>query len=114
MSRVNIKKGNKGFIIRFALKDENYSDAAGYTSTVTIWSVDDDDFSITKIVDGGSCSAAYDGDAYGGTGATYVDYTVTSSAVSSAGDYYGEINFTKDDIIRDTKTFMWKVKQGSR
>lgn len=113
MKAVEIKKGNKDYVIRFVLKNENYDDDEGYTSTITIWYFDDDE-AVHKIVDGASCSAGYFPDAYGGNGATYVDFLVTEASTSTAGTYFAEVNFTKNDLVRDTKTFMWKVKQGSR
>lgn len=114
MSALEIKKGNKGFVVRFTLRGENYGEDAGYSAAVTTWYLDDDDDSVTKVVDAASCTASYSAAAYQGQGATYVDFLVNAAATATAGDYFAEVNFLQGGEIRDTKTFMWKVIQGSR
>lgn len=99
-----IKKDNYGMEKVFRLKDYNRSTAAGYSVAITIWSTSRDNSTRTKIVDGATCTAVYNGLD------TIITYTPSSpSPFTTIEDYEAEITFTKSGYLEDTKTFAWRV-----
>jgi len=96
---VPIKTSMKGVTYTFIIENEDYS---GYTAALHVW------LNGTALVDGGTCSAAYDGTD------TAITYVIPDAIYDTIGLYDAEIQFTSGlTIIEPTRTFYIEVEQGA-
>jgi len=97
--RVKIVAGTHGVDYTFTWRNVDYSNASGYTVKLYVWRGD------TVLVDGGTCTATYDGTN------TIVTYT-TEDVFNTVGVWNAYLVATKSDFEDKTLPFEWEVVEG--